>query len=215
VEPQQGRDPSRSGVTASNQSRPNEVSGINRHTHNVEFYGSSSSVALLSHVERTADGPSASFGANPDAGAIVSDLHNQDFSPLAADPSLVSSTRTRTGSIPASSAHYPQCRIFLQSFFTTIHYIHPILDKAAFLERCEPLWSGNNYAPKDSSFAALYYSLLAFGALVGTRDEEPIDGLDNLQWSRKFFDEAKSRCDKLGMVTDLEMVQCYFFLVGC
>ncbi|KAI8243551.1 putative transcriptional regulatory protein [Colletotrichum sp. SAR 10_99] len=81
-----------------------------------------------------------------------------------------------------------------------------------FFDRCEMIWSNQEAARTPSSFIALYYSILSLGALIGVREDEPIDGIENLQWSRRFFDEAKRRCDQLGMVTDLEMVQCYFFL---
>ena len=199
----------------SRQGAGQEVSGINHHTHNVEFYGRSSSVALLSQVQLSGGGGEASSpGEEPadDAAAIVTNLHNPAFSPPGG-----AGTAATTGQDDASSSfatsHYPQCRGFLQGFFSSIHYIHPIVDKSAFLQRCELLWSGKGEAARNSSFTALYYSILALGALVGVRDDEPIDGVGNLQWSRRFFDEARARCSKLGMVTDLDMVQCYIFMV--
>jgi hypothetical protein len=142
-----------------------------------------------------------------DAGVIVSSLHNPAFSPAGTQ------NEGHNDSSVTFASHYPQCRSFLEGFFGTIHYIHPIIDKGGFLRRCELLWSGNGDVAQNSSFTALYYSILSLGALVGSRDDEPIDGIPNLQWSRKFFDEARSRCNKLGMVTDLDMVQCYFFMV--
>ncbi|KAF6831652.1 C6 transcription factor [Colletotrichum musicola] len=186
-----------------------EVSGVNRHTRNVEFYGSSSSVALLSHVQRTGEEPVVSADADADAGTLLSNLHNPAFSSPAADQHPAPGAGDRQPSA-RSATHYPQCRCFLQSFFSSIHYVHPILDKKVFFDRCEALWSGRQAPP--SSFVALYYAILSLGALIGVREDEPIDGVENLQWSRRFFDEAKRRCDQLGMVTDLEMVQCYFFL---
>ncbi|KAK4119489.1 hypothetical protein N657DRAFT_581552 [Parathielavia appendiculata] len=191
---------------ASRQGAGHEVSGVNRHTQNVEFYGRSSSVALLSQVQRSGEESAIPEEGELDAGVILSNLHNPAFSPADAQnnghegPSLV------------TPSHYPQCRSFLDGFFGTIHFIHPIIDKGAFLRRCELLWSGAAEATQHSSFTALYYSILSLGALVGPRDDEPIDGTPNIQWSRKFFDEARFRCNKLGMVTDLEMVQCYFFM---
>lgn len=202
----------------SRQSASQEVSGVNRHTHNVEFYGRSSSVALLSQVQRsggdsaiaTAEGAEGCDGA-----ALVSNLHNPAFSPAGEAASHARGPEEEAAAAPFITSHYPQCRGFLQGFFSSIHYIHPILDKAAFLRRCELLWRGDaGAAAHGSSFAALYYSILSLGALVGARDDEPVDGIGNLQWSRRFFDEARSRCSRLGMVTDLDMVQCYFFMVG-
>lgn len=191
---------------APKQNAGQEVSGVNRHTHNVEFYGRSSSVALLSQVQRSGDGPAIprDQGEGTDAGAIVSNLHNPAFSPPG------NSQETSPSTAPS---HYPQCGRFLEGFFGSIHFIHPVIDKTAFLHRCELLWGGKGEATKNPSFVALYYSILSLGALVGVREEDAIDGIGNMQWSRKFFDEARACCSKLGMVTDLDMVQCYFFMV--
>ncbi|WQF89904.1 hypothetical protein CDEST_14918 [Colletotrichum destructivum] len=211
-----------------------EISGVNRHTRNVEFYGSSSSVALLSHVQRTGDDdePVVSPDLGSDAGTLLSNLHNPAFSSPSAADQAQTQTQTPGGAssstaVAAANAayttaearsstrpttHYPQCRHFLQSFFSSIHYVHPILDRKLFFDRCEELWARPGDIREPSSFVALYYSILSLGALVGVREDEPVDGVGNLQWSRRFFDEAKRRCDQLGMVTDLEMVQCYFFL---
>ncbi|KAJ3456060.1 hypothetical protein MRS44_016083 [Fusarium solani] len=192
--------------TSSWHTREQEVSGMNTHTRDVEFYGSSSSVALLSHVQRSAEGDHP----DDDAGALLSTLHNPAF-----DPSGLQDTQRSRRSTEDSdnSLWYLQCRTFIDAFFSTIHYVHPILDKTSFLQRCESLWSGEEAGNRRiTSFVALYYSILSIGALVSTRDDELIDGITNLSWSRKFFDRAKSCCNRLGMVTDLEMVQCYFIL---
>ncbi|AEO63828.1 uncharacterized protein THITE_2010769, partial [Thermothielavioides terrestris NRRL 8126] len=200
--------------TGTRQGGGQEVSGVNRHTRNVEFYGRSSSVALLSRVQRssgehavqTEEGADAD--ADSDGTTIVSSLHNPVFTPQG--ESRINQRQEDPASVTHS--HYPQCRGFLEGFFSSIHYIHPVIDKAHFFRRCELLWSGTDAAIQQSSFAALYYSILSLGALVGVRDDEPVDGIPNLQWSRKFFDEARSRCNRLGMVTDLDMVQCYLFM---
>ncbi|OQD98815.1 hypothetical protein PENSOL_c008G04311 [Penicillium solitum] len=182
-----------------------ELSGVNSHTRDVEFYGSSSSVALLSQVQRTGD---ESEGG--DASSLLSTLHNPAFGPAKLQTARES---CREIDYPDSSNWFPQCRGFLEAFFTTIHYVHPILNKHTFLQRCEALRSGSEAdGPHISSFTALYFSVLSLGALVGTRDDEPIDGINNLQWSRKFFEKAKACCNQIGMVTDLEMTQCYFML---
>ncbi|KAM0322738.1 hypothetical protein ACHAQA_009329 [Verticillium albo-atrum] len=180
-----------------------EVSGVNRHTRNVEFYGTSSSVALLSHIQRNTGQDNET--ADDAHALLVTSLHNPSFHSPDTNP-----TRADAGahSRPHHSAH---SRSFLDNYFSAIHYVHPILDKKIFLQRCENMWSGEE-GTSVSSFAALYYSVLSLGALVGVRPDEPLDGISNLQWSRKFFDQAKNYCNQLGMATDLEMVQCYFFL---
>ncbi|OAG12437.1 uncharacterized protein CC84DRAFT_123194 [Paraphaeosphaeria sporulosa] len=183
-----------------------EISGVNRHTRDVEFYGSSSSFALLSHIRRTGQRRQD----DEDGAQLVSSLHNPAFRTT---PTASHGDGMETGVDCAN--HYPQCRGFVESFFSTIHYIHPILDKRDFLQQCEALWSrSSDHAAHHptSSFVALYYSVLALGAIVAVREEESIDGLSNLQWSRKFFDIARTCCNQLGLVTDLEMVQCFFMM---
>jgi hypothetical protein len=187
-----------------------EVSAVNRHTRNVEFYGSSSAVALLSHVQQAGGAPAAPNDAQ-DGDSIVSNLHNPAFSPASDQPGPQGEARDNLPN-PRSSPYYPQCRAFLLNFFSSIHYVHPILSKAEFLGRCDQLQSRHD-SSTETSFMALYYSILSLGALVGPRDDDPIDSISNLKWSRAFFDEAVRRCHKLRMVTDLDMVHCYFFLV--
>lgn len=184
-----------------------EISEVNRHTQDVEFYGSSSSFALLSQIQCTGQ----RLRDDEDRAQLVSRLHNPAFRTT---PSA--SPRDASDTDVGRAHHYPQCRSFVENFFSTIHYIHPILDKQAFMERCEVLWSRIPYElgnATTSSFVALYYSILSLGAIVGVRQEEPIDGLSNLQWSRKFFEIARMLCNQLGLVTDLEMVQCFFMMV--
>ena len=228
----------------SRQAKGREVSGVNQYTHNVEFYGASSSVALLFQVHSTLTEavlgsrqlPGAENGT--DACSIVSGLHNPNFSPPATTPladtpgpsgHVVSASASASARASASAqgspsilgpastttvcGYYPQCRGFLQNFFSTLHYIHPILDKNMFMARCEDLWTPRTEEATGQSFLALYYTILSLGALVGERDDEPIDGIDNIQWSKMFFDAAGDLASRLGMTTNLDMVQCYFFMV--
>jgi hypothetical protein len=185
--------------------REQEVSGVNAHTRSTEFYGNSSSIARLSQINRDAD-PQPQQGS---AGALLSTLYNPGFRPA-------ESHRLSDNGVEAPVRNwYPQCRGFISTFFTSIHYIHPIIDKRPFLDVCEALWSGSaNDDQCLSTFEALYFSVLSLGAIVGVRDDEPIDGIENLDWSRKFFQIAKDRCARLGMVTDLSITQCYFIMVS-
>lgn len=184
-----------------------EVMGINRHTKNVEFYGSSSSMALLRRIQMNEHNAVPQEDEDDSEGSLVSQLHNPAFFQSPSKPA------TRLETFPTNSlSFFHLCRTFLSAFFGSIHYIHPILEKAHFLRRCEDLLSGDS-SSQSSSFMALYYSLLSLGALVGQRDEESEDGIKNLDWSRKFFNEARALCGELTMTTDLEMVQCFFFMV--
>lgn len=199
---------SQQNVLASMQaSSEEEISAENQHTAGVEFYGSSSSIALLSRVQRSGQ----QFQDKEDDAHLVSSLHNATFQ---ATPTA--SHGDTPGSSSSRADYYPQCRSFIENFFSTIHYIHPILDKHEFIRECEAFWSpsvnGARLQP-SASFVALYYSVLSLGAIVGIREEDPIDGLSNLQWSRKFFDLSWTCCHSLGLITNLEMAQCFFMLV--
>jgi hypothetical protein len=185
--------------------REQEVSGVNAHTRSTEFYGNSSSIARLSQIHRDSDYQPQ----QESAGALLSTLYNPDFRPAA------SHRLSDGGAESPVRSWYPQCRGFINTYFTSIHYIHPILDKRPFLDVCEALWSGSAADDqRPSTFEALYFSVLSLGAIVGVRDDEPVDGIDNLDWSRKFFQIAKNRCARLGMVTDLSITQCYFIMVS-
>lgn len=198
-----------------------EVIGVNCHTRSFEFYGSSSSVALLARVRNTGDRQEPGQHGREDQDddddedqgedeALVSSLHNPAFSVNRAEAAHAPLTAADMG-MSAQSPSVSHCRLFVDSFFATLHYIYPILDKAAFLGWCELIWTGNT-SSLSQSFIALYYSVLSLGALLRPREEEPMSGADNVKWSRKCFDEARRRSSS-AMVTDLEMVQCNFFLV--
>uniref|UniRef100_A0A8H7TWF8 Xylanolytic transcriptional activator regulatory domain-containing protein n=1 Tax=Bionectria ochroleuca TaxID=29856 RepID=A0A8H7TWF8_BIOOC len=148
---------------------------MNTHTRDIEFYGSSSSVALLSHVRRTGE----EDNGDDDVGALLSSLHNPHFGPSGSQDTQRGRRSTEESD---HSPWYLQCRNFIDGFFSAIHYIHPILDKTSFVQR------------------------------FGPREDELIDGITNLAWSRKFFDRARDCCNRLGIVTDLNMVQYYFIL---
>ncbi|KAM6529313.1 hypothetical protein FALCPG4_007453 [Fusarium falciforme] len=199
------RDPRTEPLTEGYTSK--EVYGVNRHTRNVEFYGSSSSVVLLSEAQK-AGYEEGRVNGGDDESELVSSLHNSALSPDDITGSKATK-RTRT-TPPGSATHYRQCHPFLNSFFMTLHYLQPMIDKAEFLAKCTALWE--SATSTNQSFVALYYSVLSLGALVAIRDEELIDGIENLQWSRIFFEEARSRAS-INMVTDIETVQCYFILV--
>lgn len=225
-----------------------EVHAINKATRNVEFYGSSSSVALLSQIHKGAGGSDSGHGGGSHHGGgpygdnetgsethseseaaaavLLSNLHNPSFSPGGLEtgagggseanaPGQGGAVGLEKQAAVSESTHYRQCSVFLHNFFSGIHYIHPILDKTSFLERSEVLWSGDEAAIKQqATFVPLYYSVLSLGALVGYRDTEPVCGISNQQWSRKFFNEARGKLPALEVVTSVDLVQCFFFLVS-
>lgn len=142
-----------------------------------ELYGSSSSIAILAQIRRA----SAVEGREQadDEEGLVSTLHNPAFSSASAEATPSASKQDLAG----QSASVSHCRLFVDSFFTTVHYIYPILAKPAFLEKCELIWAGR-ISSLSHSFVALYYTILSLGALLRPRDEDPIGGIDNVQWSK-------------------------------
>ena len=185
-----------------------ELTAINQHTQSVEYYGSSSSMSLLSRVQGKQDASPRPRRLSGDDTTLVSELHNPAFfAPAPANQNPLDAP------ISNSQAHHQQCGAFLNSFFGSLHYIHPILNKSEFLSRCEKLRVGRP-SSQAQSFMALYYSVLSLGALIGPRDEENSSTISNMAWSRTFFDRARGLCTELSMTTDLEMVQCFFFMVS-
>ncbi|KAF4466383.1 C6 transcription factor, partial [Fusarium albosuccineum] len=147
----------------------------------------SNSVVLLSKARKAGD-VEGSLSTSRDE-ELVSNLHNPAFTPgTATGGETARPTRTAP---PGSATYYQQCRPFLDGFFTGLHCIQPIIDKASFLAKCTTLWKAETAV--SQSFIALYYSLLSLGALISIRDDEPLDGIENLEWSRIFFEEARSR----------------------
>ncbi|KAJ5802099.1 uncharacterized protein N7503_004549 [Penicillium pulvis] len=154
-----------------------ELVTVNRHTRSFEFYGSSSSVAMLVRMGDTGDPKGEVQCENEEL--LVSALHNPAFSPEPIE-ALVPAAETGTS---AQSVSVSTCRLFVDSFFATLHYIHPILNKSAFVAR-----------------------ILSLGALLRPKEEELIGSIGNMQQSRKFFEEARRRSNPC-MVMDLELAK--------
>src|SRR5271170_2212394 len=115
---------------------------VNNETHGVEYYGGSSSVAVL---------------ASPD-GVPTNEP--------------VSSRLIEGG--------------FLNAFFDTLHYMHPVVDKKAFLERCD-----KGAVESESDFAALYYACLAIAAITSPEKDPKLTGYSPIQWANMYVDRAK------------------------
>jgi hypothetical protein len=55
--------------------------------------------------------------------------------------------------VPINNTYYsPRFCVFVESYFNTLHYIHPILDKEQFLLGCSDIWSGNAERKSRSFF---------------------------------------------------------------
>lgn len=177
---------------------------MNHHTNSVEYHGSTSSMSFLGSLQRLQgqDGIRTQSDTSP---SLVSDLHNPAFS-----------QRLRlTGDIGTPSygddAYFKRAHTFMDAYFTGIHFIHPIIDKEQFITRANALWLGRT-TETSPAFLALYLSLLSFGALTRTWEEDDLDGMSRLQWSRMLFAEAQTRLDELQFSNDLEVVQCLYLM---
>jgi len=187
-----------------------EVNGVNTHTRNTEFHGPTSSMAFLSALQPSKSSP----GNNHYTAAtlsikqsIVSDFHNNAFSPSQPAPS----SGADFASFEAERYHFRQAHLFLDGYFNNLHFVHPILDRASFLARCEDLWFGRSDR-QSRTFVGLYYSVMSLGALVREWERQELDGFGRFQWSRKLFQHALLALDSFRFPNDIETVQCLVFL---
>ncbi|KAJ5820003.1 hypothetical protein N7474_005594 [Penicillium riverlandense] len=185
-----------------------EISELNTHTNGIEFHGSTSSAAIIGHLQKAREPKASEQRWNPrpaDASfSLISTLHNPSFSPstTGAGQSL---------SIDHQNYYFEQAHLFMNGYFENIHFIHPFVDKDDFLARANDLWFNRSQQP-EPSFVALYLSVLSFGALVRVWDEDRTAGLTRFEWSRKLFGEAQAYLNYLRFSNDLETVQCLYLM---
>jgi hypothetical protein len=72
---------------------------------------------------------------------------------------------------------------FLNVFFDTLHYMHPIIDKKTFLRRCGTELEG--------PLAALYYACIALSAITTSENDPKFGGYLPIQWANLYVDLAK------------------------
>ena len=187
-----------------------EVIDTNTHTRNLEFYGGSSSVAFLRHVETISNSQVAGPALGPSERSLASLLHNTEFRPNSTQNSPLSE---KNNQINSNRFYFRIARRFLDAYFSNIHHIQPLFDEERFLARCEDLWF-DRPGQQPLSFVALYYATLSLGSLVMVWEDRDTYGTDRFAWSRKLFDDALGIVTQLGSATDVEMVQCYYMLVS-
>ena len=198
---------SRSATTPSHDA--SDVMDTNAHTRNLEYYGGSSSVAFLRHVETVSKEQDTGLASGPPERSFASLLHNSDFHPNSTSSPAVSKDKE----IDNNRYYFRVARTFLDAYFSNIHHIQPLFDEDAFLSCCEDLWFDR--AERQSlSFVALYYTTLSLGSLLMVNDGRLLYGSDRFTWSRKLFDKACEIVSQLSSATDLEMVQCYYMMVS-
>ncbi|OQV07089.1 Fungal specific transcription factor domain-containing protein [Cladophialophora immunda] len=194
-------------VSITPQRAASDVMDTNLHTSNLEFYGSSSSVAFLRHMEMLSNSQTTDPVGGQSRCSLASLLHNTEFCP--------DTPHDRQAAPEASTSsdrfHFRVARRFLDTYFSNIHHIQPIFDEDVFLSRCEDLWF-NTPEKQPLSFVALYYATLSLGSLVMTFETPEIAGADRFTWSRRLFNRALAIVTRLGTTTDIEMVQCFYMM---
>ncbi|KAJ5497240.1 hypothetical protein N7463_009227 [Penicillium fimorum] len=159
--------PVRRGLSISqNSAAPfTEIVDTNLHTKSLEFYGASSSVAFLRHVDDISGSDTIEQLVERTEPSLASMLHNTNFQPY--------STTSTVSDISEGSNdrfYFRVGRMFLDAYFSNIHCIQPIFDQEEFLTRCEDLWFGK-LERQPVSFVALYYATLSLGSIVMVWDE--------------------------------------------
>ena len=183
-----------------------DVMVTNPHNSNLEFYGESSSVAFLRHVESISN----SHVAGPSRRSWASLLHNTQFSPDSTQNIPLPGSDSQT---QANRFYFRVAPRFLDAYFSNIHNIQPLFDEESFRGRCESLWF-NSPEQQPLSFVALYYATLSLGSLVLACEKWDKDSSHRFTWSRKLLNESLSVVNQLGSATDVEMAQCYYMIVS-
>ena len=125
----------------------------------------------------------------------------------------------------------------IRLYFVNLHNVHPILDEAKFLERCEAEVWGNRAMDETQchhAFLALFYALAAVGAIqagedaafmrdtASTRQAERYAGgnadgkapaYPPLMLAKLFFERAKANLPDVFESCSLDTVQTLFFMV--
>jgi hypothetical protein len=160
---------------------------VNNETHGVEYYGGSSSVAILDRLYKRARRQSTNYQARSAASnkpSVVNLLHNPEFHELSPQTVHNSPDGTYHTGDPVSSRLIEGG--FLNAFFDTLHYMHPVIDKCAFLEQCD-----KGAVEAENDFAALYYSCLALAAITSPEKDPKLTGFLPIQWANMYVDRAK------------------------
>lgn len=162
---------------------------VNKDTQGEEYYGGSSSISILQRLytrarrqssSKAADGPTHS--PKPVQSSIVNLLHNPDFHAARTTPTEPTSYLL----IEAG---------FLNVFFETLHYMHPIVDKRTFLQRC------GQFMDLKGPLAALYYACIALSAITTPENDVKLGGYLPIQWANLYVNSATK-----GSITFLRLV---------
>jgi len=153
---------------------------VNKDTQGEEYYGGSSSISILQRLyararrqsgSKRTDGPQT-HAPKPAQPSIVNLLHNPDFHAARATP-------------PAEPVSYLLIEAgFLNVFFETLHYMHPVIDKQTFMQRC------GQFTDVKGPLAALYYACIALSAITTPENDAKLGGYLPIQWANLYVDCA-------------------------
>jgi hypothetical protein len=164
---------------------------VNNETRGIEYYGGSSSVAILDRLYKRArrqatNRPRTSASDKP---SVVNLLHNPEFQEPSPTPLNNSSVDLLHPTEPVSSRLIEGG--LLNAFFDTLHYMHPVIDQNAFIERCD-----KGAVEAENDFAALYYACLALAAITSPEKDPKLTGFSPIQWANMYVNRAK-KCTSL------------------
>lgn len=195
----------------------NEVMDINTTTMAFEYHGITSSIAFLERLRRFTEPTVPVVSTTPPVIAslefppasldrsLVTELHNDAFINHEDPPAWTVESNT-------NDEFYPlQAYTFLEAYFASQHCIHPIVDKEEILFRSRKLWNGQAQAV-ERSHKAVYFAILALGALTRTWNEESLGGKGRYEWTLLLFRKAEAALGRPGSFPNMTTVQALFIL---
>lgn len=186
-----------------------EIADVNRHTQGIEFHGGTSSVAFLGSIQQKVQGGRGRGAvATPQHTSLLDTLHNPGFSP---QDGLSQHENSHTSTQLDVVFFSPRAGMFLDAYFSNLHFIHPMIDKESIYRKSEALWK-NGPESQRNTFLNLYLALISLGALVRTWNEVSIMGMRRFDWSRNAFRRAAMDMQKTGTRNDIETIQTYFIM---
>ncbi|QDS67984.1 hypothetical protein FKW77_009220 [Venturia effusa] len=193
----------------------NEVMDINLTTMGFEYHGQTSSIAFLERLRRFTEPTLPVVGNMPPAitslvssisdRSLVTELHNDAFIDHKEIPSWIVEPYN-------NEEFYPlQAYTFLEAYFAAQHCIHPIVDKEEIMLRSRKLWDGQSQAV-ERSHKAVYFAILALGALTRTWNEPNLGGKGRYEWTLLLFRKAEAALGRPGSFPNMTTVQALFIL---
>ncbi|KAE9962620.1 hypothetical protein BLS_000106 [Venturia inaequalis] len=193
----------------------NEVMDINMRTQAFEYHGETSSIAFLERLRRYTEPTHPELSTSPAAitslflrasdRSLVTELHNDAFINHEETPAWIVEPYN-------NDEFYPlQAYTFLEAYFASHHSIHPIVDKEEILNRSRKLWDGQSQAV-ERSHKAVYFAILALGALSRTWNEESLGGKGRYEWTLLLFRKAEEALGRPGSFPNMTTVQALFVL---